>query len=87
MLLSKSKIKNTSNAMLLKYMIIGLLQPTYAVVLYWYPAGLELLRQFVVFILCAIDVRYAPKKTLPCTVHFTLDRLMKTEVKRLLNGL
>ena len=26
------------------------------------------------------------KKNLPCTVHFTLDRLMKTEVKRLLNG-
>ena len=27
------------------------------------------------------------KKNLPCTVRFTLDRLMKTEVKRLLNGL
>ena len=27
------------------------------------------------------------KKKLPCTVRFTLDRLMKTEVKRLLNGL
>ena len=26
------------------------------------------------------------KKNLPCTVRFTLDRLMKTEVKRLLNG-
>ena len=57
MLLSKSKIKNASNAMLLKYMIIGLLQSTYVVILYWYPAGLELLCQFVVFILCPIDVR------------------------------
>ena len=28
-----------------------------------------------------------PPKKLPCTVRFTLDRLMKTEVKRLLNGL
>ena len=27
------------------------------------------------------------QKNLPCTVRFTLDRLMKTEVKRLLNGL
>ena len=27
------------------------------------------------------------QKKLPCTVRFTLDRLMKTEVKRLLNGL
>ena len=27
------------------------------------------------------------KKKIPCTVRFTLDRLMKTEVKRLLNGL
>ena len=42
-------------------MIIGLLQSTYVVILYWYPAGLELLRQFVVFILCPIDVRmYVP---------------------------
>ena len=32
-------------------------------------------------------LRYAPKKNLLCTVRFTLDRLMKTEVKRLLNGL
>ena len=35
-----------------------------------------------------IDYSYGMRqKTLPCTVRFTLDRLMKTEVKRLLNGL
>ena len=36
-------------------------------------------RKRVVCMVCA-------KKTLLCTVRFTLDRLMKTEVKRLLNG-
>ena len=39
------------------------------------------------YIMCAKGIGYAPKKNLPCTVRFTLDRLMKTEVKRLLNGL
>ena len=33
-----------------------------------------------------MSVRYAPKQN-SRTVRFTLDRLMKTEVKRLLNGL
>ena len=40
------------------------------------------------YVLC---IRYVctvcAKKTLLCTVRFTLDRLMKTEVKRLLNEL
>ena len=47
-------------------MIIGLLQTTYVVVLYWYPAGLELLRQFVMFIMCPIDVHtYVPYWRVP----------------------
>ena len=41
---------------MLKYKNIGLLQSTYVVVLYWYPADLELLCQLVLFILCTIDV-------------------------------
>ena len=34
-----------------------------------------------------VGVTVCAKKTLPCTVRFTPDRLSKTEVKRLSNGL